>query len=177
VIDFFGVESGRERRNSGMAGNELPGQGKTNDWLTPRWILDALGPFDLDPCAFAGDPTRCAPIGLTWRENGLTHAWGRAFVWCNPPYGPHVGKWLQRMEAHQNGIALVFARTDTKAINPYLFLARATLFIEGRLVFETPDQRLAKGNAGAPSILLAFGAEAEERLRESKIPGVLMGPK
>lgn len=23
-------------------------------WLTPRWILDQLGKFDLDPCAAAG---------------------------------------------------------------------------------------------------------------------------
>jgi len=25
--------------------------GKSQDHLTPRWIIDALGPFDLDPCA------------------------------------------------------------------------------------------------------------------------------
>jgi hypothetical protein len=27
------------------------GQGLTQVWLTPKWILDPLGPFDLDPCA------------------------------------------------------------------------------------------------------------------------------
>lgn len=23
----------------------------TDDWYTPRWLIDTLGPFDLDPCA------------------------------------------------------------------------------------------------------------------------------
>lgn len=23
----------------------------TDEWYTPKWILDALGSFDLDPCA------------------------------------------------------------------------------------------------------------------------------
>lgn len=23
----------------------------TDEWYTPRWIIDELGPFDLDPCA------------------------------------------------------------------------------------------------------------------------------
>ena len=23
----------------------------TDDWYTPQWLIDTLGPFDLDPCA------------------------------------------------------------------------------------------------------------------------------
>ena len=23
----------------------------SDNWYTPRWIIDALGPFDCDPCA------------------------------------------------------------------------------------------------------------------------------
>ena len=24
---------------------------RSDEWYTPKWIIDALGPFDLDPCA------------------------------------------------------------------------------------------------------------------------------
>ena len=167
--------------HAAIGSHERPGQGATNDWLTPRWLLDALGPFDLDPCASESNPLH-ASLGFaqhftayTWREDGLSKPWS-GFVWCNPPYGPHAGKWLTRLAEHGNGIALVFARTETKTFNPALLRADATLFIAGRLVFETPNQTRAKGNAGAPSMLLAFGQEAEKRLRRSQIPGALMAP-
>jgi len=152
---------------------ERPGQGVTNDWLTPRWILDALGPFDLDPCASESEPTRCAPRYFTWRENGLSQDWGGAFVWTNPPYGPHVGKWLAKLAEHGHGIALVFARTETAAMNPLLRRASCVLFLAGRLIFESADAR-ARGNAGAPSMLLGYGEEARRRLMACSIPGVRM---
>ena len=31
----------------------------------------------------------------------------------NPPYGKFTAKWLEKFINHRNGIALVFARTDT----------------------------------------------------------------
>src|SRR5208337_2089549 len=40
-----------ETRNLGISGHEPPYRGRTEEWLTPRFILDALGPFDLDPSA------------------------------------------------------------------------------------------------------------------------------
>ena len=55
----------------GVGSHETPGQGATNDWLTPQEVIDALGPFDLDPCASEVDPNRVAPRYYTWRENGL----------------------------------------------------------------------------------------------------------
>ncbi|MDR0672754.1 MAG: phage N-6-adenine-methyltransferase [Zoogloeaceae bacterium] len=55
----------------------------THDWLTPPEILDALGEFDLDPCASEFQPWRTAKKQFTIRDNGLTREWeGR--VWCNP---------------------------------------------------------------------------------------------
>jgi hypothetical protein len=46
----------RRRRADGISGHEQPYKGETNDWLTPRYILDALGKFDLDPCAALDRP-------------------------------------------------------------------------------------------------------------------------
>jgi hypothetical protein len=59
----------------------------TTLWLTPRFILDAIEPFDLDPCA-APDPGR-RTAGTHYvlpQQDGLRLPWfGR--VWLNPPYG------------------------------------------------------------------------------------------
>jgi hypothetical protein len=46
----------RRRRADGITGHEQPYRGETNDWLTPRYILHALGKFDLDPCAAPDQP-------------------------------------------------------------------------------------------------------------------------
>ena len=32
------------------------GKGRSEVWITPPWILRALGPFDLDPCAADQQP-------------------------------------------------------------------------------------------------------------------------
>ena len=156
--------------------HERSGQGATNNWLTPRWIIDALGPFDLDPCASENDPLRCAPQGFTWRDNGLSQEWGGAFVFCNPPYGPHAGKWLARMAEHGNGIALVAARTETRPFNPALRSASCVLFVASRISFIEAKTMQKKDGNGAPSMLLAFGDEAARRLIASTIPGVRMAP-
>ncbi len=35
----------------------------TDTWLTPKFIIDALGPFDLDPCACPNPrPFDCALV-------------------------------------------------------------------------------------------------------------------
>lgn len=48
-----------------------PFNGKTNDWITPKWLIDALGPFDLDPCASTRQPWPCAKRSyMGWRQNG-----------------------------------------------------------------------------------------------------------
>jgi hypothetical protein len=133
----------------------------TEDWLTPPAILDALGgaeSFDLDPCASLNMPWPTAKRMLTIEDNGLLCPWeGR--VWLNPPYSARViGKWTGRLAEHGTGTALIFARTETDAFFRHVWeQATALLFLHGRLTFHTPDGRLAKGNAGAPNVLCAYG--------------------
>lgn len=54
-------------------GHERAYEGETNDWITPRWILDAFGPnyFDLDPCASATQPWPTARRMYTIDDDGL----------------------------------------------------------------------------------------------------------
>jgi hypothetical protein len=40
--------------------------GKSQSWITPKHIIDALGPFDLDPCASDPRPWDCA--GDNWTQ-------------------------------------------------------------------------------------------------------------
>ena len=149
------------------------GNATTHEWLTPPELLHALGVFDMDPCASQFQPWRTASQQFTIEEDGLAREWsGR--VWCNPPYGPHAEKFLHRMASHGNGIALIFARTETKAFQKYCWQrADGMLFMAGRIKFRLPGGGVS-GPAGAPSVLIAYGKQNVEALRRSRIPGYVV---
>lgn len=142
-----------------------------DEWLTPPEIIKALGEFTLDPCAPVVRPWEMANNHLTIEDDGLNHEWeGR--VWCNPPYGLEAAKWLDKLSEHGNGIALIFARTETKMFFEYVWnRATAVLFIEGRLYFHHVDGSKARGTAGAPSVLIAYGENNAKILKEAPIKG------
>jgi hypothetical protein len=109
------------------------------------------------------------------KENGLLCNWS-GFVWCNPPYGKSLGVWLERMALHNNGIALVFARTDTKAFHSHVWpYASSLLFLRGRITFCTPQGKPAPlgHNSGGPSVLIGYGWEAWQRLSKCRDIGAL----
>ena len=155
----------------GMGGHERPIEGETNDWLTPMHIIEDLGPFDLDPSANSTWTTRCAAAGYTIEDDGLSKEWfGR--VWLNPPYGPHAGPFLERLAQHGDGIALIFARTETESFFRHVWSrADALLFLKGRLKFLRPDLTEGTTNAGAPSVLVAYGRRNETALATSGLEG------
>lgn len=142
-----------------MAGKDFNTNTANNDeWLTPPEIIKALGPFDLDPCAPVNRPWDMASRHYTVQDNGLTQPWyGR--VWLNPPYGRETFTWMERLAEHGNGIALIFARTETKGFHEQIWRkAKAVFFFEGRLKFHYVDGRQG-GTANAPSCLVAYDNE------------------
>lgn len=145
-------------------------RGGKDEWLTPPWLIETLGPFDLDPCAPVDRPWDTAKKHYTIVDNGLVQPWeGR--VWCNPPYSD-AGPWLAYMADHMNGTALTFARTETKRFFRWVWPhADAFLFLKGRLTFYHANGRLAEGAAGAPSVLIAYGAHDAAKLKSSGIEG------
>lgn len=143
-----------------------------DEWLTPPSIFKSLQPFDLDPCEPISPPWHIATKGFNKLDNGLSQEWF-GFVWCNPPYGGETHRWLSRMKTHNNGIAMIFARTDTETFQDFAFCADAILFIKGRVKFYNVDGK-QEGFAGAPSCLVAYGQEAVERLSKSNIVGKLV---
>jgi hypothetical protein len=157
----------------GMSGHESHRVIK-DEYLTPPYILKALGEFDLDPCAPAVRPWDMAKHHISLPDNGLDHPWfGR--VWLNPPYGYKTGKWLSKLVGHGNGIALIFARTETADWFKYVWPhAMAILFIEGRLSFYHATGEPSGNNSGAPSALIAYGTNNVEALENSGIKGQLI---
>jgi hypothetical protein len=146
----------------------------TTTWLTPPHIIDALGPFDLDPCAAPGWVT--AEKHITLPDDGLTAEWfGR--VWLNPPYRAEVWDWLAKLAEHGNGTALIFARTETAGfVREVWGKATALLFLHGRLHFHHADGTRAAANSGAPSVLVAYGDSDAERLSAAAadLPGAFV---
>ena len=130
---------------------------QNDEWLTPPEILVKLGKFDLDPCAPVVRPWPTAAQHFTIHDDGLSQPWhGR--VWCNPPFGREAIKWLRRMAANGNGIALIPARTETAMFYETVWArADAVLFIQGRPHFHRVDGSRAPFNSGAPICLVAYG--------------------
>ena len=131
---------------------------KSTTYLTPPYILGALGQFDLDPCAAPSPrpwPTAARHIELP--EDGLAAEWsGR--VWCNPPFGREAAAWLERMAKHGNGIALVPARTETAMFCRSVWgVASGVLFLRGRPHFHRADGSRLPFNSGAPIALIGYG--------------------
>lgn len=147
-------------------------------YLTPPELITALGPFDLDPCA-APDPKPWATAReqYTLPQDGLALPWvGR--VWLNPPYGAKTLLFMKKLAEHGDGIALVFARTETVWFQCWASRANGFFFPRGRYTFYRPDGTPVVNpktgrptGAGAPSVLVAFGAYNAARL-ESYAQGV-----
>ena len=80
----------------------------TPEWATPRDLFDELDAefhFDLDVAST--DANALCANHYTKSDDGLAKEWtGR--VWCNPPYGREIGKWM-RKAAESNRGGLLFA--------------------------------------------------------------------
>lgn len=145
--------------------------GKSQVYLTPKWIIDKLGPFDLDPCAASPRPWNCA--AENWSSDGLRPWHGR--VWLNPPFDRYqVGEWIRRLADHGQGTALLHARTEAGWFEPIWEKASRILFMADRIKFCHQDGSERPANSGAPPVLAAFGWDDAEMLLVSGITGALV---
>jgi hypothetical protein len=144
---------------------------QSDDWITPQYIIEDLGPFDLDPCASLTQPWATAKTMFTKQVDGLSQPW-QGLVWLNPPYNRYAEKWMKKLSEHSCGIALVYARTETRWFHKYVWKQATSLrFLLGRISFCCPDGKVASPG-GAPSVLVAYGDEANDRLYRSTIAGI-----
>lgn len=128
---------------------------KKMDWGTPKPLFDQLDSefhFTLDPCA-SDENHKCEKY-FTESQNGLLQDWGKERVFCNPPYGRSIGKWVKKCSDHADlAVMLIPARTDTKWFHEYIYHnPRVQIrFLPGRVRFEG-----ASNSAPFPSMVVVF---------------------
>lgn len=154
----------------GLGGNAQ----RQTRWLTPKPIVEALGDFDLDPCGAPDHKLAKRTYLLESGQDGLALDWeGR--VWLNPPYGKEAEPFLKKLGGHGRGTALIFARTETKSFHEHVWgTATAILFLLGRVTFLDSEGVPARANSGAPSCLVAYGADDAVALADSDLDGQLV---
>lgn len=140
----------------------------TDLWATPQDFFDKLNDefhFTLDACALP-ENAKCENF-YTPADNGLSQKWGGC-VWCNPPYGREIGKWVRKAYIENKlgatVVMLLPARTDTKWFHDYIYGKAEIRFMQGRLKFGG-----SKNPAPFPSMVVVFGEESR-RHHEERIP-------
>jgi hypothetical protein len=139
-------------------------------WLTPQWVIDAIGMSDLDPCGWLpdGNPiVQTACRYLTESEDGLSCKWSGS-IFCNPPYSD-LKSWLAKCsEYHQKTgedvIVLCFVRSETKAFQQNIDNCTGINLMNKRVKF-LDSNGVSKGNGNAPSCLIAWGEGAYQRIK------------
>ncbi len=131
---------------------------KSDNWSTPQDFFDELNKefnFTLDPCATPAN-AKCKKY-FTKEDDGLKQSWKNERVFCNPPYGREIAKWVQKAfneskDLNTVVVMLMPARTDTKYFHNYIYKkAKEIRFIQGRLKFGN-----AKNSAPFPSMVVIF---------------------
>ena len=144
----------------------------SDEWYTPREIVEALGRFALDPCAPVHPLYQTADRMVNKLQDGLKIEWGGVRVWCNPPYSqPLITQFVERMAQNNNGILLLFARVDNRLFQDIILpSAAAVLFLRHRIKFLREDGTPG-GSPGCGSVLIAFGRDNAAALRNAGIEG------
>ena len=136
-----------------------------NDWETPKELYEELNNkyhFTLDPCS-TDENAKCE-YHFTIREDGLKQKWGGNRVYCNPPYGSEIGKWVEKAYRESKDAficMLIPARTDTRYFHEYIYHKAEIIFLKGRLKFELNGE--SKQSAPFPSMIVLFGKENLEK--------------
>lgn len=135
-----------------------------NDWETPQKLFNELNKefqFDLD--ATANDYNAKCKKYFTKEQDALVQDW-RGSVFCNPPYGREIPKFLEKAytesqkEYCDRVVLLIPARTDTRAWHDYIFpYASDIRFLKGRLKYELNG--VAKDASPFPSAIIIFEKE------------------
>lgn len=126
----------------------------SNEWATPQEFFDTLNKefdFNLDPCA-TDENHKCERY-YTEEQDGLKQSWNGFRVFCNPPYGRTINKWVKKASEAMGGVVvmLIPARTDTKYFHEYIYNKAEIRFIKGRLKFGGH-----KNSAPFPSMVVIF---------------------
>lgn len=134
----------------------------SNEWGTPQELFDELDRefhFTLDP-ASTDENAKCEKH-YTMKDDGLSKSWEGERVFCNPPYGKEIGKWVKKAaESNTLVVMLIPARTDTKYFHDYIYNKAEVRFLKGRLRFVGINGR--GGVAPFPSMVVVFNGKSND---------------
>jgi site-specific DNA-methyltransferase (adenine-specific) len=126
--------------------NKVLFKSESVEWTTPSAVYEKLNSefsFDFDPCPIGGTTDGRSPLFCSWV--------GRR-VYCNPPYGPEIVKFLQQGLNADVAVFLVPARTDTRWFHELVLpFAKEIRFIKGRLKFGSSNN-----SAPFPSMIVVY---------------------
>lgn len=132
-----------------------------DDWRTPTAMFDALNKeffFNVDLCADENNHL-CAEY-YTKDRDGLNADLRGKRVFCNPPYGKTLGKWVRKCAESKAEVAvmLIPARTDTAWFHDYVWGKAEVRFIRRRIRFDGSTT-----DAPFPSMIVIFKEDSDER--------------
>jgi len=166
--------------------------GASDEWYTPRWVLDLCPPAALDPCwCEASSVQPMASLDLRRGQDGLAERWGDhlqgldlagRIVWVNPPYSD-CAAWLAKCADEGERLPIpVVAFVPAKCGEAYWFRmvwgrAAWVVLIKGRIAFDTVNGR-AKTAGSFASALVCWGpqelaqqvlGELQERAKRARV--------
>lgn len=112
---------------------------------------------------FVGGGQFCSYCGITDTQaqekeiDGLAQSWRGEVVFCNPPYGRDISKWVAKAYAETLSggaklvVLLIPARTDTAYFHDYIYKKHEIRFVRGRLHFNE-----SKCGAPFPSMVVVM---------------------
>lgn len=129
----------------------------SEEWSTPSDLFNTLHcfyGFTLDPCATKKN-AKCKKF-FSKKQDGLKQSWKGETVFCNPPYGKEIGKWVEK--AHDEWtkgkllkgkktviVMLIPVRTDTKYWHKHILDTGESIFGKVANLFEGPEIYFIRG--------------------------------
>lgn len=149
----------------------------SDEYYTPKEIIDALGHFDLDPATPVNPRWRTADVMYTKEDDGLSKEWfGRVFL--NPPYSrPLIEQFMLKMTAHGNGIALVVPKLGTKMFRDIVIPSCSAMYLLNERIKFYDMNWMQQKSPICQSMLIAFGEENKEAIRNSGLKGIMLVPE
>jgi phage N-6-adenine-methyltransferase len=140
---------------------------KDDCWRTPPKLVDKLNlefDFKLDAAATFESKICESYMGPdhgvhTWQDALSTDWISSGAIFCNPPYGRNVGKWMEKCwnQAHytkQPVVVLVMACTDTAWWHDFAWKADEIRLVRGRVHFLRADGTKAAASPKGSAIII-----------------------
>ncbi len=154
-----------------------PGIVSSDEYYTPKHIIEALGHFDLDPATPENPRWSTADVMYTKEDDGLKQEWfGRVFL--NPPYSrPLVNQFIEKMAAHGDGIALIVPKLGTKMFRDIIYPSCSAIYILSERIKFYDENWVQQKSPICQSMLVAFGEENKKAILNSGLKGLMLVPE